>query len=421
MCAWPADRIGLPGIRDSTFRPMPIGPLVGSLDVMVDVRQAGSAAGAWPMAASALGIGSLLLLDLAVGRTYFGINPPALVAGVAVGVCLLLAVRFLFPAALLAAATSFFITWAVYRIDPQVTRHALLGRHGWPGLAEGGGLLLLTCWSMRDLNPARAMAAVSWLFVAGIAIVRVRSQIRVGPVMTIVFTLGFAVAAGVGLYLRWLDSERRRDLDRVRQDERLAIARELHDVVAHYVTGIVVQAQAAQEVWTEQPGKAREALGHIEAAGAEALGSMRRLVGTLRGDDDEPLAPAATIDDLRSLAARSTAVGLPVRVHFDGVRELPPEMGPSIHRIVGEAITNAQRHATGATQVDVRLSAVGDELAVVVDDNGNATRAGRGGSAGYGLTGMAERTEALGGRFHAGPTDGGGWRVDARLPFRQAT
>ena len=110
-----------------------------------------------------------------------------------------------------------------------------------------------------------------------------------------------------------------------------------------------MQAQAAQEVWADQPDKARDALVQIEAAGGEALGSMRRLVGTLRGGEDGPLAPAATIDDLRSLAARSTAVGLPVHLHLDGLDEVPAEVAPSIHRVVGEAITNAQRHATGAT------------------------------------------------------------------------
>jgi signal transduction histidine kinase len=384
---------------------------------MVSERDGAPAVGTWPMAASALGVAGLLLLDLAVGRAYFGVNPPALAAGLAVGVCLLLATRYLLPAALLAAATSLFVTWAVFRIDPHITRHELLGRHGWPGLAESGGLLLLACWSLRTLSPARAVAAVGPIVMAGLAVVRVRSEIRYGPLMTIVFGLGMAVAAGVGLYLRWIDADRRRDLDRVRQDERLAIARELHDVVAHYVTGIVVQAQAAQEVWADRPEQAVDALGQIEAAGVEALGSMRRLVGSLRGADEGPLAPAATIDDLRSLAARSSAVGLPVRLHLDGLEELPSEVAPSIHRVVGEAITNAQRHATGATAVDVRISARDGELTVVVDDDGNAARSTRPNGAGYGLTGMAERTEALGGRFEAGPTEGGGWRIEARLPL----
>ena len=400
---------------------MSCGTPIGTLDPMTDVRDGAPDVGTWPLAASALGVAGLLLVDLAVSRIYFGVNPPALAAGIAVGVCLLLAAGYLLPAALLAAGASLLITWVVYRVDPQITRHELLGRDGWPGLAESGGLLLLVCWSLRALAPAQATAAVAALAVAGLAIVRVRSLIGFEPLMTVVFGLGLAVAAGVGLYLRWIDADRRRDLDRVRQDERLAIARELHDVVAHYVTGIVVQAQAAQEVWGDQPDKAREALVQIEAAGGEALGSMRRLVGTLRGGDDGPLAPAATIDDLRSLASRSTAAGLPVRLHLDGLDEVPAEVAPSIYRVVGEAITNAQRHATGATGVDVRLTAHDGELTVVVDDDGTATRSPRPGGPGYGLIGMAERTEALGGRFHAGPVEGGGWRIEARLPLRDET
>ena len=175
------------------------------------------------------------------------------------------------------------------------------------------------------------------------------------PVRVVAYGLGFSLAAGAGLYLRWVDHERRRDLDLVRQDERLAIAQELHDVVAHHITGIVVQAQAAQAVWPEQPEVAPDALARIEAAGAEALRSMRRLVSTLRADEVGPLAPAATLADLQVLADRSTAMGLPVHLHLDGVDELPPSVAPSIHRVVGEAITNAQRHATGATAVDVRV------------------------------------------------------------------
>ncbi len=394
---------------------------------MADERDAAAAGmSTWPMAASTAGVAGLLLVDLAVSRIYFGLNPPALVAGAVVGLCLLLASRQLLPAALLAAGASLLITWIVYRVDPRFPRYELwgrdlLGRRGWPGLAESGGLLVLVCWSLRALAPAQAAAAVGALIAAGLAIVRMRASIGFEPLMTVVFGLGVAVAAGVGLYLRWIDADRRRDLDSVRQDERLAIARELHDVVAHYVTGIVVQAQAAQEVWADQPDKAREALVQIEAAGGEALGSMRRLVGSLRGGEDGPLAPAATIDDLRSLAARSTAVGLPVRLHLDGLDELPAEVAPSIHRVVGEAIANAQRHATGATGVDVRLTAQDDELTVTVDDDGTAARAPRSGGPGYGLIGMAERTEALGGHFEAGPVGGGGWRIEARLPLRPAT
>ena len=242
-------------------------------------------------------------------------------------------------------------------------------------MAEAAGLLLLLCWSLRALAAPAAVAVTVGVGACFVDIVRAREDIGYDRLFLVAYGLGFSLAAGAGLYLRWIDHERRRDLDLVRQDERLAIARELHDVVAHHVTGIVVQAQAAQAVWSEQPEVAPEALARIEAAGAEALASMRRLVSTLRADESGPLAPAATLDDLQALADRSTAMGLPVHLHLDGVDELPPSVAPSIHRVVGEAITNAQRHAAGATAVEVRLQAVGGELTVEVVDDGDATRA----------------------------------------------
>ena len=100
---------------------MPCETPIGTLDPVADVRDDAPDVGTWPMAASALGVAGLLLVDLAVSRIYFGVNPPALVAGLVVGVCLLLAAGYLFPAALLAAAASLFISWVVYRVDPQIT------------------------------------------------------------------------------------------------------------------------------------------------------------------------------------------------------------------------------------------------------------------------------------------------------------
>jgi signal transduction histidine kinase len=386
---------------------------------MATPRDDRPAVGTLGIAAGVIGIGGLVLLDFVLGQTYFGVNGPALWVGLLVGATIPLARRRLLLASLLAVAASLATSYLLDRSQGSTfgTRMSLPPRDDWPGMAEAAGLLLLLCWSLRALVAPAAIAVTVGVGTCFVAIVEIRNDIGYDRLFVVAYGLGFSLATGAGLYLRWIDHERRRDLGVVRQQERLAIARELHDVVAHHVTGIVVQAQAAQAVWSEQPEVAPDALARIEAAGAEALASMRRLVSTLRADEAGPLAPAATLSDLQALADRSTAMGLPVHLHFDGVDELPPSVAPSIHRVVGEAITNAQRHASGATVVEVRLRAVGDELTVEVVDDGDATRAARSGTAGYGLTGMAERTEALGGRFEAGPVAGGGWRIRARLPL----
>ncbi len=364
-----------------------------------------------------VGLGGLLLLDLVLGHTYFGVNSDALRAGLLVGATLPLARLQLLGASLLAVSISLSTSYLLNESYGAPGFALRLHRDDWPGMAEGAGLLLLLCWSLRALRaPAAATVAVG-VGTAFFAMFDGRDGIGYDRLFAVAYGLGFSLAAGAGLYLRWIDHERRRDLDLVRQDERLAIARELHDVVAHHVTGIVVQAQAALAVWSEQPEVAPEALARIEVAGAEALSSMRRLVTSLRADEGGPLAPAATLADLQVLADRSTAMGLPVHLHLEGVEELPPSVGPSVHRVVGEAITNAQRHATGATAVEVRVQASGGELTVEVVDDGDAVRVPRSGAAGFGLTGMAERTEALGGRFEAGPVEGGGWRIHTRLPL----
>jgi signal transduction histidine kinase len=238
----------------------------------------------------------------------------------------------------------------------------------------------------------------------------------------------FVSALMVGGYLRWLDWQRDVAAATARRDERLDLARELHDLVAHYVTGIVVQAQAAQMVAEQRPEAARSALANIERAGTDALGAMRQMVGSLRAPGGAGVGAGAGTTaaelpagstGLRELVEQSNVAGLPARLGLHGVdpEALPPAVAASVHRIVQESLTNVRRHGVDVTRVDVDLVRHDDRVEIVVRDDGQgAVRPAHGG--GFGLVGMAERTTALGGDLDAGPLPEGGWQVRARLPLR---
>ncbi|MFI9785074.1 sensor histidine kinase [Kitasatospora sp. NPDC051984] len=200
--------------------------------------------------------------------------------------------------------------------------------------------------------------------------------------------------------------------------ERLRIARELHDMVAHNIGIVAMQAGAARRVFDTQPARARAALGEVETAGRETLAGLRRLLGALRDaetvDADELSAPAPVLDDLARLAATTTAAGVRVDLHWSGARRpLPPEIELSAYRIVQEAVTNVVRHAK-ARACSVSIEFRPAEVAVSVVNPGPGPRHSDG--SGYGLVGMQERVTLLHGEFTAGPQPDGGFRVAARLP-----
>jgi len=213
-------------------------------------------------------------------------------------------------------------------------------------------------------------------------------------------------------------------------EQRLAIARDLHDVVAHNISVINVQANTALHLMDRQPERAREALTAIREVSGQALTELGSVLGALRdpggGADGPPLAPAPGVARLDELAARARAAGLAVTVAAEGpVRPLPAGVDAAAYRIVQEALTNAVRHSGGhAASVLLRYS--GGDLVIEVSDDG-AGAAGRGAASGApgaagaagsgnGLAGMAERARALGGTVDAGPGPGGGFLVHARLP-----
>jgi signal transduction histidine kinase len=198
-------------------------------------------------------------------------------------------------------------------------------------------------------------------------------------------------------------------------DERVRIARELHDVVAHTLSVIVLQAGAGRRIAAQQPDRAASVLGGIEALGREALGDMRRLVGMLRTGPEREHEPQPTLEQLPELADRVRSAGLDVDLRTEGeARPLPPGVDLSAYRIVQEALTNTLRHAgADRAEVVVRYGGAGVEVEVIDDGRGPGAN---GAAGGHGLAGMRERVGMFGGELEVGAREGGGFRVRAMLP-----
>jgi signal transduction histidine kinase len=199
-------------------------------------------------------------------------------------------------------------------------------------------------------------------------------------------------------------------------EERARIARELHDVIAHSVTVMVVQAGAAEEVLKRDPGRALEPLRSVQETGRQALVEMTRLVGLLRDDAEEVgLAPQPGLDEVPALVAQVREAGLPVELRVEGdERRLPPALELTAYRVVQEALTNALKHA-GDTRAEVSLRYGADALELEVVDDGPGSADGF--SGGHGLAGVRERVTVFDGEFAAGPRPDGGFAVRARLPL----
>jgi signal transduction histidine kinase len=203
-------------------------------------------------------------------------------------------------------------------------------------------------------------------------------------------------------------------------DERLRIAREMHDVVAHSMSLIAVRAAIANHVADARPEATGEALRVIEDTSRHALTEMRQLLGVLRSANDEPgdLDPAAGLAALPELARRAAAAGVRVDLDLRGLTGLPDGVGRSVYRIVQEAVTNVVRHAAPA-YCSVSVAADEREIRIEVTDDGPAVRPHSpesGGTGGHGLIGIRERVVLYGGTFHAAPRPAGGFRVSACLP-----
>lgn len=211
----------------------------------------------------------------------------------------------------------------------------------------------------------------------------------------------------------------RRERLAIRNEERVALARELHDTVAHHVSAIAVQAQAGRVVAATRPEKGTEVLAAIEAEASRTLAEMRSMVQVLRVDDAVAYSPQPGVTDLPALARDGTTpvVAVSLTGAFD---RLPRPVDAAVYRLAQEALTNALRHGRGATRVDITLTREGDLVRLRVADDGRLD-AGPGPTPGYGLRGMAERAQLLGGSLSAGRGSGGGWVVEAVLPAKGRT
>lgn len=271
-------------------------------------------------------------------------------------------------------------------------------------------------------------ASIGATGVGALIAANVADQFSAGDLLFIAMILGGGWLAGRAMrYQR----ERERALERLTVDlerekeeeartavaeERVRIARELHDVVAHAISVIVLQARGARRSLAADPDETREALDTIEATGSEALAEMRRLLGMLRSDDEDiALAPQPSLRYLDTLAAQVREAGLPVELSVEGEPiELSPGVDLSAYRIVQEALTNALKHAGPATaRVVIRYRKNDVELEIA--DTGLGLGASDGD--GHGLVGMRERVTLYGGKIETGPRDDGGFAVRARLPF----
>jgi signal transduction histidine kinase len=220
---------------------------------------------------------------------------------------------------------------------------------------------------------------------------------------------------------RRLELEREENTRRAVQEERAHIARELHDVVAHHVSAIAVQAGAAAEIAERNPQRARDALRLIQATSREALAEMRTLLNVLHSGDElgGDRSPQPSLEHVDRLASQSRAAGLPVTIEVEGSRRpLPEALDVTAYRIVQEALTNSLKHA-GPARAHVLLRFGADALELeVADDGRGAPAGGNGSSEGRGLIGMRERVALFGGELSAGSANGRGFVVQARLPLR---
>jgi signal transduction histidine kinase len=272
-------------------------------------------------------------------------------------------------------------------------------------------LVVLLPYSLLRWGSGREVVAGYALVLTAAVLGIARQYTGVGD--AVAASLVLLLPALLGVSVRWRTHARRRELEQLKLEERGQLARELHDIVAHHVSAIAVRAQAGRVVAASDPAAAVDALGVIEDEASRALAEMRAVVGVLRDGRAADLAPQRGVADIAGLGRAEPSPRIDVEVPAD-LGDLTPPIQSALFRIAQESVTNAVRHARGATLVEVRLTEEDDRVRIRVRDDGGPATAGRG--MGYGLIGMSERAALLGGVLEAGPQPSGGWVVDAVLP-----
>ncbi|MET7419386.1 ATP-binding protein [Dactylosporangium sp. NPDC005555] len=320
-------------------------------------------------------------------------GPPGIVPGVAAVAAVAVAALARSPRPATAVAAASILADVVYSGPPQPP--AL-----WAPFEYAALTVLLVVLARRAPAPAAVavgLAATALPLRMSLHVPGDRLEASVLLVGAAFFTT--VCAAGAGLYLRLGDHRRRLADERARRAHRLDLARDLHDLVAHEVTGIVIAAQAA-------------GLPDIEAAGLRALDAMDRMVGTLRGPVSQRI---HGVEDLPDVVRRFSSTGPAVAsLSMPEVPKMSDEASKAAYHVVIEALTNVRRHAPAATAVTVAVTSRQGRVELVVTNDGSGPGPGRAGG-GTGLAGLDERVRALGGDLHAGPHDGG-WRVTCHLP-----
>jgi len=366
-----------------------------------------------------------LLLD-AFLEVQGGVFPGTVELAMAVQVASLLPVAFrrLAPLAAIAISAAVYVPYVVAfgEFDAPNSLAQLLaallliyaiGRHGDPrGLVAGVAISLLMLVVMGIRGTLRS--PVDWAF----AVIFLGAALGIGVAQRL--------QAQRSLVLAGAAERAQREQEALAQaavhEERARIARELHDVVAHNVGLIVLQAGGARSVLATDPERARRALQHVEETGRQTLAEMRHLVGILRVDGDADRQPMPRLERLPSLLDEARAGGLTVKSDVEGQAvELPAGLDLAAYRIIQEALTNVGKHAAGA-HVQVRLAYETDRLRIEVTDDGGRSEAQLdrtriAARSGHGLIGMRERVQVYDGSLRAGPMSGGGFRVEATLPL----